>query len=84
MLPGRPKLPDEFKARAKTYADEALDRLAEIMRDAKAKHSDVIRACELLLERGYGKVGPAVEAQEEGEGKETGVVMMPEVLAEDE
>lgn len=82
--PGRPKLPDEFKARAKTYADEALDRLAEIMRDATAKHSDVIRACELLLERGYGKVGPAVETQEEGEGKETGVVMMPEVLADDE
>ena len=82
--PGRPKLPAEFKARAKEYADEALDRLAEIMRDATAKHSDVIRACELLLERGYGKVGPAVEAQEEGDGKETGVVMMPEVLAEDE
>ena len=54
--PGRPRLPDEFKARAKTYADEALERLAQIMRDANAKHSDVIRACELLLERGYGKV----------------------------
>ena len=54
--PGRPKLPDEFKSRAKTYADEALDKLAAIMRDATAKHSDVIRACELLLERGYGKV----------------------------
>ena len=56
MSPGRPKLPEEFKSRAKTYADEALDRLAEIMRDATAKHSDVIRACELLIERGYGKV----------------------------
>ena len=61
--PGRPKLPDEFKTRAKTYADEALDRLAEIMRDASAKHSDVIRACELLLERGYGKVTPAVDEE---------------------
>lgn len=59
--PGRPKLPDEFKTRAKTYADEALERLAGIMRDATAKHSDVIRACELLLERGYGKVTPAVD-----------------------
>ena len=59
--PGRPKLPDEFKARAKTYADEALERLAEIMRDVTAKHSDVIRACELLLERGYGKVAPAAD-----------------------
>ena len=56
LSPGRPKVPDEFKARAKTYADEALERLAEIMRDTSAKHSDVIRACELLLERGYGKV----------------------------
>ena len=61
--PGRPKLPDEFKTRAKTYADEALDRLAAIMRDATAKHSDVIRACELLLERGYGKVTPAVDEE---------------------
>lgn len=56
--PGRPRLPNEFKSRAKTYADEALDRLAQIMRDASAKHSDVIRACELLLERGYGRVAP--------------------------
>lgn len=59
--PGRPKLPDELKARAKIYADEALDKLAEIMRDPTAKRSDVIRACELLLERGYGKVAPASE-----------------------
>lgn len=53
---GRPKTSDEFKRAAKAYADEALDRLAEIMRDVTAKHSDVIRACEILLERGYGKV----------------------------
>ena len=51
---GRPKRSEEFKVRAREYADEALDKLAEIMRDATAKHSDVIRACELLLERGYG------------------------------
>ena len=58
---GRPKRSEEFKVRAREYADEALDKLAEIMRDATAKHSDVIRACELLLERGYGKVAPASE-----------------------
>lgn len=69
--PGRPRLPDEFKSRAKTYADEALDRLAEIMRDVTAKHSDVIRACELLLERGYGKV-TAIE--EDGEKRSEIVV----------
>ena len=70
--PGRPKLPDEFKTRAKKYADEALDKLAEIMRDATAKHSDVIRACELLLERGYGNVAPASE--ENGKKNEAIVV----------
>jgi hypothetical protein len=80
--PGRPKLPDEFKTRAKTYADEALDRLAEIMRDTTAKHSDVIRACELLLERGYGKVTPAEERRED-DGYGTGVVMIPQVLTEE-
>lgn len=67
--PGRPKLPDEFKRRAKEYADEALDRLAEIMRDTTAKHSDVIRACEILLERGYGKVAVS-EDDEGGKGRE--------------
>lgn len=83
--PGRPKLPDDFKTRAKTYADEALDRLAEIMRDATAKHSDVIRACELLLERGYGKVAPADPRLDTAEGDEsTGVVMIPAVLPEED
>ena len=81
--PGRPKLSDEFKSRAKTYADEALDRLAAIMRDASAKHSDVIRACELLLDRGYGKVTPAEERRGEDEGYGTGVVMIPEILKEE-
>lgn len=61
--PGRPKLPDEFKARAKIYADEALDKLAEIMRNTEAKHSDVIRACELLIERAYGRVAPATDEE---------------------
>lgn len=55
MSPGRKKLPEEFKARAKILADEALDRLAEIMRDPEARQSDVIRACEILIERAYGK-----------------------------
>ena len=82
--PGRPKLSDEFKSRAKTYADEALDRLAEIMRDASTKHSDVIRACELLLDRGYGKVTPIEDKNDDDNGRETGVVVIPEVLAEDD
>ena len=59
MSPGRKKLPEEFKARAKVLADEALERLGEIMRDPEAKHSDVIRACEILIERAYGKCVPA-------------------------
>lgn len=59
MSPGRKKLPEEFKARAKVLADEALERLGAIMRDPEAKHSDVIRACEILIERAYGKCVPA-------------------------
>lgn len=59
VSPGRKKLPDEFKARAKVLADEALERLGAIMHDPEAKHSDVIRACEILIERAYGKCVPA-------------------------
>lgn len=61
VSPGRKKLPDEFKARAKVLADEALERLGEIMRDPGAKHADVIRACEILIERAYGKCVPATD-----------------------
>ena len=82
--PGRPKLPEGFKARAKIYADEALDRLAAIMRDTGAKHSDVIRACELLLERGYGKVGQADLIDKAEDAPENGVVLMPAVLPDKE
>lgn len=61
LSPGRKKLPDEFKARAKILADEALERLGEIMHDPEAKHADVIRACEILIERAYGKCAPATD-----------------------
>lgn len=81
--PGRPKLPEGFKARAKEYADEALDRLAEIMRDASAKHSDVIRACELLIERGYGRVTQAADMGDEERKAGGGVVLMPAILGEE-
>ena len=61
LSPGRKKLPEDFKQRAKALADEGLDRLGEIMRDPSAKHSDVIRACEILIERAYGKCVPATD-----------------------
>lgn len=53
--PGGKKQTPEFKARARLYAEEALERLAAIMRDPNAKHADVIRACEDIIERAYGK-----------------------------
>lgn len=55
---GRPKVSAEFKLRARQYAEEALGKLAQIMRKPDAKDSDVIRACELLIERAYGKCAP--------------------------
>lgn len=78
--PGRPKLPEDFKTRAKTYADEALERLAEVMRDRNAKHSDVIRACELLLDRGYGRVTMSADVRiDADENTVTGVILIPTV-----
>lgn len=61
ISPGRKRLPEEFKARARILADEALERLGAIMQDPNAKHADVIRACEILIERAYGKCAPASE-----------------------
>jgi hypothetical protein len=52
---GRPKLPEEFKALAKRASIDALRRVAEIVKDAEAKHSDVIRAAEFLADRAWGK-----------------------------
>ena len=41
--------------RARDLGPLAIERLGEILRDPKSKDGAVIRAAELLLERGYGK-----------------------------
>lgn len=61
---GRPKgrknkLTQERKATvselAQGYTSEAIDVLAEIMRDDEAPHAARVRAAESLLDRGHGK-----------------------------
>ena len=52
---GRPRGFEDIAQRARDLGPLAIDRLGEILRDPKAKDGAVIRAAELLLERGYGK-----------------------------
>ena len=57
---GRPKgsknkVPNEIKELAQNYAPEALDTLAEIMRDRDQPGAARVSAANSLLDRGYGK-----------------------------
>ena len=52
---GRPRGFEDIAQRARDLCPLAIERLGEILRDPKSKDMAVIRAAELLLERGYGK-----------------------------
>lgn len=58
---GRPKLPEELKEAFKAAAPDALRVLVGIINDETARHSDRIRAAEVVLDRGYGKPVQAVD-----------------------
>jgi hypothetical protein len=63
---GRPKGFDEMRKKAQAYSPEAIERLVEIMRNKKAGNQ-AIKACEILLDRAWGRV-PFAVAGEGGEG----------------
>ena len=63
---GRPRGFEDVAQRARDLGPLAIERLGEILRDPKSKDGAVIRAAELLLERGYGKA-PAFHTNDPGE-----------------
>lgn len=52
---GRPKIPEEFKKLARENSIPVLQQVIKIALDEKAKHSDRLRAAEILFDRGFGK-----------------------------
>ena len=59
---GRPKKYAEVTKLAQSYSVEAIERLAELMRDKRAK-AIALRACEVLLERAWGKCPQAITGE---------------------
>ncbi len=58
---GRPLKDREVAALAQRYAPEAIGRLVEILRDPKTEPGVVVRAAQIILERGYGRPPQAVD-----------------------
>ena len=58
---GRPKEPKEFKELAKARSLDALKVVIDIMNNYEAKHSDRIKAAEMIIDRAYGKAIQATE-----------------------
>ncbi|WP_395119645.1 DUF5681 domain-containing protein [Rhodanobacter sp. FW102-FHT14D06] len=52
---GRPKTSGPARNLARVYTVEAIETLAEIMRDKKANHTARAAAATALLDRGWGK-----------------------------
>jgi hypothetical protein len=63
---GRSKDTHTISQLAKAYTEEAIDKLAEIMRTGKTEQAQV-RAAEALLDRGWGKAPQHVGGSEGGE-----------------
>lgn len=59
---GRPKADMTIRDLAKTYTEEAIDTLAEIMRNPKASAATRVQASCALLDRGWGKPAQHVES----------------------
>lgn len=52
---GRPKVPVHLKEMAKGFTQEAVDTLAQVMRDVTAPPAARVKASECLLDRAWGK-----------------------------
>ena len=58
---GRKELPPELKEMCRALTPQAIEIAKRIMLDDEAKHSDRLRAVEIILDRGYGKPAQAIE-----------------------
>ena len=56
---GRPANANDVKKLARQYTKESLETLAKIMRSPKAGYPARVAAAAELLNRGWGRVGPA-------------------------
>lgn len=74
---GRPKTSEQLKRAFKAFTPDAVMALYDILKDVEGKHkaSDRIRAAEVILERGWGRVAQTVEL----EGMNGGLVVLPTV-----
>lgn len=63
---GLPKAYKEMARLARSHSPEAIERLVELMRDKRNKNVS-LRACEVLLDRAWGRAPQAVVG-EAGEG----------------
>jgi hypothetical protein len=52
---GRPKTRPELRARCRSFGEQIVDRLIEIVLDKEAQHRDVINAGDKLLMYGFGR-----------------------------
>lgn len=52
---GRPRLPDDVKALARSYTREAIETATEIMRDPEQTGTARMSAINTILDRGWGK-----------------------------
>lgn len=59
---GRPKIPVELKEAARAYTAEALETLAQVMRDKKAPASARTMAASAIIDRAHGKPTQHIEA----------------------
>jgi hypothetical protein len=63
---GRPKLPEEFKELARTNSIIALQKAIDIMTNPNSDPKDVLKAADMIMDRGFGKATQAIEAKVEG------------------
>jgi hypothetical protein len=57
---GRKPMPKEFKELALAHSIDALKVCIEIMNDKKKQPKDRLKACEIVLERSFGKAPQAI------------------------
>lgn len=60
---GRPKIPEDIKQAFKDLTPAAIATLTEIVNCKSAKHSDRIKAAEIILDRGWGKPTQSMEIE---------------------
>lgn len=71
---GRPKVDFEVREAARLYGQEAIDKLAELMRGEDARVAS--SAAQALLDRGFGKPTQAVEVSgQDGNPIMTGITV---------